>query len=373
MFRRLSSSLPKDPEFPADLEKLGYYINDKDQIRSIAHPDEEFNFFISKNERVREMQREALDTCIRNELGVRFEAAGLNTTRLPLNAGPSDPHTPILTSSNLATAKRLIVYFGESMQDLGIFAHRIIGQESIASGSALDFVHAIQCREDSADTAIVIANLGQLVWYRRGQRAMTVASWKALPRKTGVGNPMRTDPIKNRIPGNGNTKEHIKSVFEEVLGKLARQDAVVDVIGLGEGAEEAVGYLDQNWKHWESKVRAICVGLGFVWRVGDDIQNEKFMEFWGRRARAYLIHNEPVETSLAGRQKLSCNCFSSGESTYTECIMPRAHKSMLAFFQVVNDSPGYFEAELDIPEDEEDMSRVVKWENGIRAESPRAA
>lgn len=27
MFRRLSSSLPKDPEFPADLEKLGYFHN----------------------------------------------------------------------------------------------------------------------------------------------------------------------------------------------------------------------------------------------------------------------------------------------------------------------------------------------------------
>ena len=26
MFRRLSSSLPKDPEFPADLEKLGYPV-----------------------------------------------------------------------------------------------------------------------------------------------------------------------------------------------------------------------------------------------------------------------------------------------------------------------------------------------------------
>lgn len=92
-----------------------------------------------------------------------------------------------------------------------------------------------------------------------------------------------------------------------------------------------------------------------------------------QRARAYLIHNEPVETSLAGRQKLSCNCFSSGESTFTECIMPRAHKSMLAFFQVVNDLPGYFEAELNIAEDEDDMSRVVRWEDGIRAESPRAA
>ena len=199
-----------------------------------------------------------------------------------MNAGPSDPHTPILTSSHLATAKRLIVYFGESVQDLGIFAHRIIGQESIASGSALDFVHAIQSREDSTDTAIIIANVGQLVWYRRGQRAMTIASWNALPRKTGVGNPMRIDSIKNHIPGNASTNEHIKSVFEEVLGKLARQDTVIDLIGLGDGAEEAVRYLDQNWNRWEKNVRAICVGLGFVWRVGDDLQNEKFMAFWSK-------------------------------------------------------------------------------------------
>ena len=39
-----------------------YYINEKDQIRQIANPDQEFNFFISKNERVRETQREAMDS-----------------------------------------------------------------------------------------------------------------------------------------------------------------------------------------------------------------------------------------------------------------------------------------------------------------------
>ena len=168
------------------------------------------------------------------------------------------------------------------MQDLGIFAHRVIGQESIASGSALDFVHAIQSREDSIATAIVIANLGELVWYRRGQRAMTIASWNTLPRKTGVGNPMRIDPVKNHVQGHENTKEHVASVFEEVLGKVARQDVVIDLIGVGEGAEEAVGYLDRHWKDWASRVRAICVGVGFVWRVGDDMRDEKFMEFWGR-------------------------------------------------------------------------------------------
>ena len=53
--------------------------------------------------------------------------------------------------------------------------------------------------------------------------------------------------------------------------------------------------------------------------------------------------------------------------------MPRAYKSMLTFFQLVNDIPGYFETELTIPKDEHDMSRVVTWETGIRAESPRAA
>ena len=47
--------------------------------------------------------------------------------------------------------------------------------------------------------------------------------------------------------------------------------------------------------------------------------------------------------------------------------------SMLAYFQLVNDIPGYFEADVDIPKDEEDMSRVVRWETGIRAETPRAA
>ena len=53
--------------------------------------------------------------------------------------------------------------------------------------------------------------------------------------------------------------------------------------------------------------------------------------------------------------------------------MPRAYKSMLTFFQLFNDIHGYFEAELDIPKDEDDLSRVVTWETGIRAESPRAA
>ncbi|KAL6713584.1 hypothetical protein ACLMJK_009049 [Lecanora helva] len=371
MFRRLSSSLPKDPEFPADLEKLGLFINEKDQIRQIKNPDLEFHYFISKNDRVLEVHREAMDTCARRELEPRFKALGLNITRLPLNTPQSEPHVPILTSPNIATANRLIIYFGESMQDLGVLAYRILGQESIASGSALDFVHDIQSGKDGANTAIVIANLGQLIWYRRGQRALTLKSWNSLPRKTGVSPPMKIDPVKNHIPGNHDGKEHVESVFEAVA-KLAKADVKINVIGLSEGAEYAVQYLDRNWERWEKKVQAIAVGLGFIWRVSDEAENEKFLNFWGRRARAYLIHPSPVSTPLYGREELGCNCLSAGEAKHVECIMPRAYKSMLGFFQMVEDVPGYYEAEIFVPEEGEGVE-VEEWEGGRRGESPAAA
>ena len=39
MFRRLSSSLPEDPEFPADLEKLGFVIT----FLTLLEPNTELN------------------------------------------------------------------------------------------------------------------------------------------------------------------------------------------------------------------------------------------------------------------------------------------------------------------------------------------
>jgi hypothetical protein len=62
MFRRLPTGLPKDPTFPANLTELGYFINDKDQIRMIEKPDEKFLYAINKNERVNEMHKEAMNS-----------------------------------------------------------------------------------------------------------------------------------------------------------------------------------------------------------------------------------------------------------------------------------------------------------------------
>lgn len=61
MFVYRPQDLPRDPIFPADLEKLGYFINEKDQIRKIANPEQEFQFKINRNDRWNDLQRGAMN------------------------------------------------------------------------------------------------------------------------------------------------------------------------------------------------------------------------------------------------------------------------------------------------------------------------
>ena len=208
-----------------------------------------------------------------------MRALSVNVTRLPLDGSPDDPHVPIFTSANLATAKRTILYFGEELQDLGVFAYRTIGQESTGAGTALNFVSTIQASKDQP--GIIIANLGQLTWYRRGKRAVTRVTWNALPGKTAVSGPMRVDPVKNRARGNEDMAAHVKYVFEAVVRQMVNPDAQLDVIGVGEGASESVSYLERHWDQWEDRVQAMAVGTGQVW-PGEELRNPQFMLFFAK-------------------------------------------------------------------------------------------
>lgn len=44
MFRLRAKGLPTDPVFPADLDKLGYYITSDDQIRNKENPSDPYRF-----------------------------------------------------------------------------------------------------------------------------------------------------------------------------------------------------------------------------------------------------------------------------------------------------------------------------------------
>lgn len=59
MFRRLPHNLPPDPQFPPDLEKLGFFVNDQDQIRSIKNPEHKYQYKINHNDRVNQTYKQA--------------------------------------------------------------------------------------------------------------------------------------------------------------------------------------------------------------------------------------------------------------------------------------------------------------------------
>ena len=203
----------------------------------------------------------------------------MQITRLPVGASAEENHVPILTTKNLATAKRILVYIGESAQDLGIFAYRMVGHDTVALGSAVQFVENVKSVTRD-DTAIVIANMGQLIWHRRGRQAMSQNTWHAIPRETAVSQPMKMDPVKNGIPQNKGLPEHVACVFEQVVDQMTDPEADIYVIGHGDGALEVIEYLQEDWAKWNGRVKAIVVGASHIWQT--EIKDRKFGDFWGR-------------------------------------------------------------------------------------------
>lgn len=218
--------------------------------------------------------------CIRQIVFERLLASSLTITRLPLGASATGKHVPILTSSHLSTAKRIIIYIGESLQDLGIFAYRVIGQDSIASGSAIDFVNNVKSSSRD-DPGLIIANPGQLLWYCRGKQAVSQSTWNALPSKTAVTLPMKPLEAKNRIQSNYGLDEHVSYIFDKAVGNLVNnKEVTINIIAIGDGGLAMFDYLNHTWDKWADRVQAIAVGSSHIWRPY--FLNTSFKEFWGK-------------------------------------------------------------------------------------------
>ncbi|PWY91008.1 hypothetical protein BO70DRAFT_307468 [Aspergillus heteromorphus CBS 117.55] len=360
MFVFQQKDLPKEPVFPADLEKLGYFINDQDQIRKIADPAEEFQFKINKNPRWNELQREAMNACIRNIVSVRLRNLGLVTLRLPLTSKSTEPYVPILVSKNLSTASRVIVVFGEPIQDLGIWAYRTVGTESIDAGSAIAFTRAVLSKNDKASssekTALVLANTGQLTWHCGTRQPMTLTSWMNMPRKSAV-DPALVMTRRNNIPGNEYWQNHVDYVFEKILaarGRLVKKDAKIGVIGLADGGLGAIRYLAGHWESWRPYISAICLGNPLQLTsvdLGDNRDDpSSFASFVSSRCRSYVLSEAPMGMPVTSPLDHGCNCYSAGEALNLECIMPRARAHMLHWLEETFANPELFEAKLEITE-----------------------
>ena len=175
---------------------------------------------------------------------------GLELLRLPIGVGGKENHVPILISKDIAHKSRVIVLFGERSQDLGIFSSRTIGDRSINVGSAVNFCSAVfegkVCTSGNDSPGLVIANPGQLHWYRGGGRAISWSEWLNLPRISAVHEPFNLDSTKNTIPKNCNYTEHVQYVFENVLQGMLNPQSSLDVIGMEYTGRAVLLYLAEH-------------------------------------------------------------------------------------------------------------------------------
>jgi len=382
MFRRLDPGLPKDPVYPADLKGLGYFINDEDEIRSIENEKAYFKFFLTKNDRFNCVQRESMNEAIRTEVYDRLTDLGLEKIRIPLGAAANEPNLPIFASANLETKKHIVMLFYEHTQDLGIFAHRIIGgRGGINQGSAVNLVKYIKSQafttENVDSPGIILANMGQLRWWRKGQKAVTQTSWFALPQKSAVEPPYCFSEEKNTIPGNRTTAEHVNTIFNQVVENLAHPDAKLSLIGVSDGAVQVSLFLndEKNFEKWGHRVDAFASVASYF--HAHEITNPKFADFLLKRGRAYVQSEDPVGVFMAdhnGSKKVhayGCPVFSSGEPYYSETMMSKAHRVIVDWFREVAADPEYENpqfARMDFGGEEDDEPGPQTWdgESGVR-------
>ncbi|PSS03213.1 hypothetical protein BD289DRAFT_478685 [Coniella lustricola] len=417
MFRRRWSGLPEDPEFPTDLEKLGYFINEIDEIRSCADPNLYFNYFIDKNSRINDRLRFAFTIAVDDIIHARLTSLGLDRLALPVSVRGDDskPQTPIFVTPDLAAKKRIVVVFGETNQDLGVLAHRVIARQGgINEGSMVSIVKALLAKKGSntntitanddekatrknaqdatndtnsnstnekdEEVGIILANSGETWWWPDGKRALCYRQSMNAKMESAAHKGIAYNSAVHGIPGNEDIDAHVKCVFESILGNpefvgscLGSQEqegtATVQVIGISEGAIAAEKYLDENWHRWSRNVGCLAL-IGDGLAIGE-VKNESFKQFLAKKARAYITSTEDVGTPIANSTgntgtltftNYGCPVLASGENYYSELTLIKAKGHVIPWMsKVYKAGKTYVNPVMDITFCDESYAPTTEW------------
>lgn len=389
-----------------------YFVDpDSDEIRLISAPSYYLNYFISKNVRHNDRQRFAFTTAVQDQLiRPRLEALGLVRLALPLGTNPAaaadKPHVPIYVSADLAQKKRVVVIFGESEQELGVIAHRVVGgRGGVDKGSMVGIVKALQGQgqgkghndksfsssstsqdhdhdHDDDSPGIILANTGELWWWPEGRRGLTARQSHAVPMRSCVHWGRFYDAAANAVPGHASVDQHVASVFEGVLDNpdLVGPGAEVQVVGVTDGAVAAEAYLDRNWGRWAGRVGCLAMlGAGVD---AASLKSEEFKVFLREKSRLYITCQEPLGTAISGPEgnpnttlvtSYGCPVLSSGEAFYSEMTLVRARDAVLAWLEEAHGAgAGYTNPQLAVTFADEKFEEAPAWRDDPDLVGPAA-
>ncbi|KAI6805700.1 hypothetical protein KC367_g1691 [Hortaea werneckii] len=346
MFRRTEHNLPQDPDFPADLHALGFKINEHGQFVKIDDPSTFFDFYHTDNERANEVRKERLHECVRQS--VLSSLASQDVKQLYVfsescsEAKPEGQHTSILTTEleKLKTKQDVVVIINEHMQDLGIWAYRLLMREAgIEGGSAVGLMKKLQVWGANAFTedslagvsylgsaveklkldgtsneldetimdrntpGIIILNPGQLIYSPQLNKAMSQAEWLGRPKPTALSDHYRIDDDHNKVPCHKTPEQHVATVFEHVIPAITREDVRLYLVGLSDGGEALLKFLDRKFHaDPQDDIGKMIEAIALIEPTHDpkQLQSMALATFLaGRRCRAYVMSREPKGSLVA--------------------------------------------------------------------------
>ena len=298
----------------------------------------------------------------------RLATLGLRPVRLPLGTREDEPHVLVLATDDLATADRVILFVGETAQDLGILAHRVVGGGGggIERGSILSMVRRVrgpEAEEAAAASktslpAILVANPGELFWWPDAQRSLSLPAVEGMPRPSAAHLAPRKYPGKNTIPGHETAEAHVASVFHDLLTRDNNPLPIrITAIGIAGGADALEAFLDHRdrWHRWGPHMDSLVI-LGGLYEE-HHIKTDAFRTFLRQRGRAYIASEAPVNTPVAGPDgnnqaaratRFGCPVHSAGTLWLTELMFIEAQDSILSWSSAVAADRGYVNPNIDI-------------------------
>jgi hypothetical protein len=269
MFRRLEPSLPKDPSFPADLEKLGYTIIN-DVVRTVKNTDQPYKYKITSNDRYNDLNKQALKgtastslrqsplthlpACIGDEIAKRMAELGVPEFHVPqmtTEKPHSAPHVTIFMTrkKELVAKDRVVVVIPGDGNELGYWSFYKAIEEGIqGTGSSVGLLQALKAQKDSP--GLIVLNTNQLNYSYEFNKGLSLAGWMYRQRKTLFTPEHIVDPDYNKAAGNETSKKHVEFVFDQIVNNpdFVSPLAKVDIISIGSGGEEVLEVLQRNCK-----------------------------------------------------------------------------------------------------------------------------
>lgn len=292
----------------------------------------------------------------------------------------------------------IVIINDDTYQDLGILAYRELQREGgVNGGSIINFVKTVDRHftvnsdsglekklaedDDASDEknnhvpGMIVLNNGQLLYSHKYNKAMSIRSWAALPRKSIFHDSIKIHEVENHVEGHMTSKEHIKTVFDSVIlnSDFVSPDAEVYVVAIENGIEKLINVLHEDCKSYflgkrfrncptdtytvhkfADRITALAAVQSPV--GGHAITNPDVKAFLQNRGRNWATSNtgslapdqcnalpvdsaspEPVLDGGFCAMTPICPTFGGGDTSVGECVFVQSivQKAILNFFEEV--------------------------------------